>query len=524
MNDRLSRVDAEEILRFFLENTPTVGFVLDAQGVFLVSEGASLSLLGLEPGEVVGKNAFEIYTDYPEVLSALKTAYGGTRCRRSTFVQGSYFETVFSPVVDGNNRVDRVLGISISVNREKQLESKYAESESIARSIIQSSPMGIILYELNEKDELILKEVNSATEEILGIPLMDQRGKPMLEIFPGLTETEVPRSYRMAAAEGIPYHTEQIEYSDDKVSGAFTVDAFQTRPGAVAVFFRDITERIKIQKEIQALNEELEDKVRKRTKDLEETRDRLIEAEKMSSLGRLVAGVAHEINTPVGICKTGISFIEENIAEMKRVFIDGELTLARFEEFLETMRESAASSHKSIDKASSLIKSFKDVAVDQNVEEKRFFNVGEYVGEVLLSLHNRIKNTSCDIDVSCPPDLIAYNRPGALFQIITNLVMNTLMHGLTDDRCGSVFLSFERIGDAIRFRYTDDGPGLSEEGRRKIFEPFYTTKRALGGTGLGMNIVYNLAKRTLGGKITCPENPEGGFVCEITFPAGDGAG
>jgi signal transduction histidine kinase len=237
----------------------------------------------------------------------------------------------------------------------------------------------------------------------------------------------------------------------------------------------------------------------------------------MSSLGRLVAGVAHEINTPVGVCKTGISYIEELVRNLRDRFNSDELTLEDFNDTLDSLAESAASSHKSIDQAASLIRSFKNVAVDQTRSASRQFPLKAYIEEVLLSLHNRLKTSSCDIVLECPEDLIVETDPGAIFQIVTNLVLNTLAHGLNDGRCGTVLINITKRKDRIQMTYSDDGPGLDEEGRRCIFEPFYTTKRDIGGTGLGMHIVYNLVTQTLHGEISCPDSPDRGFLCVISF-------
>jgi PAS domain S-box-containing protein len=273
-------------------------------------------------------------------------------------------------------------------------EEKLIISEQQFRSVIESSPMGVHLYKLDSEGRLVLEGSNAASDKILGITTSDLIGKTLEEAFPPLKVTEIPHRYRDAAVNGIYWKTEQINYHDEKITGAYEVHAFQTRPGAMAVFFMDVSERIRAREEIRHLHETLEHKYAKRTRELEEAKEHLVESEKMSSLGRLVAGISHEINTPIGVCKTGISYIEDLVGEMQGKFLKGELSSSDFEENLKSITECAASSHKSIDRAASLTKSFKMVAVDQSNEEIRVFNVRSYVDEILISLHNQIKKSA----------------------------------------------------------------------------------------------------------------------------------
>ncbi|MDF1567298.1 MAG: PAS domain-containing sensor histidine kinase [Spirochaetaceae bacterium] len=512
-----SHPDFNFLFRTIVLNSQAINYILDKDGVFLLSEGRALESLGLNPGQVVGTNALEMYALFPDVVTMLKRSLAGESCRGVFEVNGVFFDNLMNPLFDDDGNVEFVIGISTDITARVLYAEKLETSERQFRSIIESSPTGVHVYELDDQGRLILKAANRTSDAMLGIQTSEKIGKSIEEAFPLLVDTEIPRRYLEAARDGVDWHTEQIDYDDERISGAFDVYAFQIRPGAMAAFFLEITEQIRSREEIRKLNENLEEKVRERTRDLEEARDKLVESEKMSSLGRLVAGVAHEINTPVGVCKTGISYIEELVQSLRDRFNNDELTLEDFNETLDSLAESAASSHKSIDQAASLIRSFKNVAVDQTRSASRQFSLKAYIEEVLLSLHNRLKTTSCDIVLECPEDLIVETDPGAIFQIVTNLVLNTLAHGLNDGVCGTILINITKRRNRIRMIYSDDGPGLDEEGRRSIFEPFYTTKRDIGGTGLGMHIVYNLVTQTLHGEISCPESPDRGFLCVINF-------
>ncbi|MCP5209006.1 MAG: hypothetical protein H7A01_17570 [Hahellaceae bacterium] len=229
--------------------------------------------------------------------------------------------------------------------------------------------------------------------------------------------------------------------------------------------------------------------------------NQLIEAEKMASLGGLVAGVAHEINTPVGLSLTGITHFQYLVERLEKRFKDGELEEEHFEKFMADTKELARSIHISLQRAADLVRSFKQVAVDQSHETIRKFNMAEYVEEVLISLRNRIKQTQIKVDVRCDPTLTINGYPGIWSQIITNLISNSLIHAYKPGDVGTIVMDVQVKGDKIAFVYSDDGKGMDENARTKIFDPFFTTNRENGGSGLGMNIIYNLVTQKMQGTI-----------------------
>ncbi len=254
-----------------------------------------------------------------------------------------------------------------------------------------------------------------------------------------------------------------------------------------------------LQKANLALRESLEE--------LHRTQNQLIQSGKMAALGNLVAGVAHEINTPVGIGVTAASLLEEKTSEIALSYSSGQLRRSDLEKYFKMATQSSTSILSNLERASELIQSFKQVAVDQSVEEKRRFRFKRYMDEVLLSLWPGYKRTGHTISVSCPDDLFVYSYPGVFMQIITNMVVNSLIHGFEDIEQGHIHISVSEQENELHFRYSDDGKGMNEEHIRKIFDPFFTTKRARGGTGLGMHIVYNLVTQTLDGQIECSSVP-----------------
>ncbi|WP_417672013.1 PAS domain S-box protein [Roseibium sp.] len=244
----------------------------------------------------------------------------------------------------------------------------------------------------------------------------------------------------------------------------------------------------------------------------------LVQVEKMASLGGLVAGVAHEVNTPLGVSVTAASYLEEKVAEISALMTSGALRKKDLESFLDTAKQSSAIISTNLNTASNLVRSFKQVAVDQSSEEMRSFQLLEYADEVVQSLLPTLKRTSHKVEVDGDRALTLNSYPGAVSQVLTNLIMNSLIHAYDDNEAGTLKITADRTGKTAVLRYSDDGKGISKEILSKIFDPFFTTKRGSGGSGLGMNIVYNLITQKLGGTISCESEPGEGIIFNITIP------
>ncbi len=252
---------------------------------------------------------------------------------------------------------------------------------------------------------------------------------------------------------------------------------------------------------------------------LELAQKELVESEKMASLGGLVAGVAHEINTPVGITVSAASFLEDRTKSLREHLRGGEIDEVQLQEYLDDAEESARLLLVNAARAAALIQGFKQIAVDRTSDERRRFNLRQYLEEAVASLGPQLRGSSHRVEIDCPPDIVLDGYPGPLAQAITNLVINCLRHAYTDDRKGTIRLkAFRDEGDVIELQCTDDGSGIPQSMRTKIFEPFFTTKRGKGGSGLGLHVVYNIVTRTLGGSIRVEESPSGGAAFVLRFP------
>ncbi|MBF0358215.1 MAG: HAMP domain-containing histidine kinase [Magnetococcales bacterium] len=248
------------------------------------------------------------------------------------------------------------------------------------------------------------------------------------------------------------------------------------------------------------------------------TQSQLVEAEKMAALGGLVAGVAHEINTPLGIGITAASYLHRRSKEADKLLKDEAMKKSDLDSYFAEAIESSGMIESNLTRAAKLIRSFKQIAVDQASEDQRKFNLKKYIEQVLISFDHRLRNTSHTVSVNCPEDLECNSYPGVFSQIITNFIENSLIHGFKNIESGKMLINIESTDDQVIFTYKDNGAGIPDENRQRIFDPFFTTNRSGGGSGLGMHIVYNLVTQTMGGKIECNSKVEEGVEFILIFP------
>jgi len=223
----------------------------------------------------------------------------------------------------------------------------------------------------------------------------------------------------------------------------------------------------------------------------------------MATLGRLVSGLAHELNTPLGISLVAATNLSDEIRTIRRLDQERTLTKSSFQEFLDTCDETQNILYSSLKRTADLVSSFKKVSVDQHVDEKRKVNLCEYLDDVLLSLGPQLKRSKVTIETQFPTKIVTTTSPGLWAQLVTNLVLNAIIHGFDDGTSdGNVYVRLHMQKKLIELSVVDNGVGIPAEKLRHIFEPFYTTRRAKGGTGLGLHIVYNLVTQKLLGHIT----------------------
>ncbi len=276
----------------------------------------------------------------------------------------------------------------------------------------------------------------------------------------------------------------------------------------------------------------LQDLVARRTAELQGAKDRaesalgelqgtqrqLVVAEKMASLGQLVAGVAHEINTPIGIAVTAASHLDEVSRKSAAKLREGALTRTALETWKSEVEEGTKLILRSLDRAAALVASFKQVSVDQSSDQRRSFDLAGYLEEVRLALRPMIRRSKHQFSIDCPTGIDVDTYPGALFQILTNLLANAINHAFDGVEQGHAELRISVAGNDVLLQFSDDGKGMSDEVLQRAFDPFFTTRRASGGSGLGLHIVHNLVTQLLGGEIELESAPDRGTQFKIRVP------
>ena len=288
----------------------------------------------------------------------------------------------------------------------------------------------------------------------------------------------------------------------------------------------------KLLKDTENLTNTLEEKVSIRTnelnlktqelelslRNLKETQQQLIESEKMSALGNLVSGIAHEVNTPLGNAITSSSIIEKETSYLIKEFDEGTLKRSTMEKKLLILNESTKLLNKTLNYASGLIKSFKQISVDQVTNDIRIFNIKQYIDDIFLTNHNKLKLIPVKIQIISEEDIMVKTSPGVIAQIFNNLIQNSIIHGFEDFKAeAKISVILETQDEYLIIKYIDNGCGINFDIKNKIFEPFITTKRNAGGTGIGLNIVYNLICQKLKGtiEVKSEENIETTFTIKI---------
>lgn len=264
---------------------------------------------------------------------------------------------------------------------------------------------------------------------------------------------------------------------------------------------------------------EVEKEKQKALDQLAEAQAQLIQRERMASLGSLVAGISHEVNTPVGIGVTAASMLKERATQLKRRANNGGVQPADVDRFVAVAEETTQIILKNLQRAADLIHSFKQIGVDQSSGQRRRFDLKTYIDEVLLSLLPQLKKTGHAVSVDCPADFTLDSYPGAIAQILTNFITNSLTHGFEHLPPGQIEIVAQRDGEIVQMRYRDNGRGVPPENVPRLFDPFFTTKRSAGGSGLGLHIVYTLVTQTLCGTIQVSSTLGKGLEFTLRFPA-----
>jgi signal transduction histidine kinase len=303
---------------------------------------------------------------------------------------------------------------------------------------------------------------------------------------------------------------------DRRVQGTSASDEVGAMARAVEVFRQNAIAKRKTEDELRTSKEKAESALL----ELNAAQQNLIDAERLAALGGLVAGVAHEVNNPIGISLT----VASSLARRSEMFeaelrSDTQLRRSQLEEFVRASRDAAQQLVANLHRAGELIQSFKQVAVDRSRPERRQFSLSEATDQIIASLRPVLKKAPITVSLEVPDGLIIDSFPGAYGQILTNLFLNAVNHGFADGRSGTITISARPRGhDDVEIIFADNGAGMTPDVQRQAFDPFFTTRRNEGGTGLGLHIVYNLVTQQLGGRMMLDSRPGQGTTFRIIMP------
>jgi PAS domain S-box-containing protein len=422
-----------------------------------------------------------------------------------------------SAVRDENGEVIRYEGTVRDITDQKRAEDAIAEGRRLLQMVIDTVPAVI-----NVKDhDLRYVLMNRYMAGIFGIEPHEALGHTTAELMAryGAAKTDENDKRVLSGRRELGFYEE--EYKDAAgnmrqwlVNKLPILDINGEIENIVTVAL-DIGERKRSEHEMRKARDAAEGALR----NLRETQNSLIEAEKLAALGRLVAGVAHEVNNPVGISLTVASALERKAATFATQVERGELRRSSLNEFLATTSDASSQLVANLNRAAELIQSFKQVAADRNYSDQRSFDLGDLTEQVVMSLRPGLRKHNLTLNVDCQPNLIMNSYPGPYGQVLTNLFLNAVAHAFPDGKPGVVDIQVRASGrDNVEVIFSDNGCGMSLDVRRRAFDPFFTTRRDQGGTGLGLHIVYSIVTTRLGGRLDLDSEPGGGTRIQMILP------
>ena len=371
-------------------------------------------------------------------------------------------------------------------------------------------------------------QINQRLTEICGISVEDHLGRSVRDCVPGLADA-VENIVRSIMNTGDPVTGIEVagQRADQAEERSWVTYWHPLRNSAgeivgINVAAEEVTERKRAEAALRESERELRsarDAAEAALQHIKETQNFLIEAEKLAALGRLVAGVAHEINTPVGTSLTVASSLERRTAVIAGELAQGNLKRSTLNEFLENSHAASSQLVANLNHAAEMIQSFKQVATDRNYSNQRIFDLGDLTEQVIMSLRPGLVDQRVSLHVDCQPGLAMNSYPGPYGQVLTNLFLNSVAHAFPDGTEGIVSVEVRASGDEnVEILFADNGCGMSLDIRRKAFDPFFTTRRDQGCTGLGLHIVHTIVTNGLGGRVNLDSEPDQGTKITIVLP------
>jgi PAS domain S-box-containing protein len=548
--------DSQSFYQSLSQASPVGIFRTDEQGVCVFVNERWCQITGLTPEQAVGDRWIRSLMEADR--TPVEVGWGQTLKKQIPFDLEYRFVRPDGatcwvhgqavPARDEAGAVVGYIGTLTDINERKLVDAKLSGlnqqlqalfDAAVEVAIIATDPQGrITLYNSGAQRMLgyTPQEIRGQSIAMLHRPgdlaacareLTQQLGRPVVDIQ---VFVEFTRNGRSDIRNWI-----YMRKDGRGVQVSLALSAVRNADGKVTGFLgmaRDITEHMAAQESLMQLNTQLDSRVNERTRalqqssqqlqaaldDLRRTQAQLVQSEKLAGLGSIVAAVAHELNTPIGNCVTVASALQDKTDSFGQQVAGGALRRSQLEDYLESAREGMQLLMRGLQRTHDLVSNFKRVAVDQSGSQRRQFDLKQAVGDVVALMLPTLRTTPHQLNMEVPAGLMMDSFPGAVEQIVNNLVNNSLLHGFAGRAQGVMLLSAQRQGDRLRLDYRDDGVGMSPEVLRHIFDPFFTTALGKGGSGLGMSICYNLITGPLGGSIEVASVPGQGSSFTIVLP------
>ncbi|MGW8390789.1 ATP-binding protein [Pseudoduganella sp. HUAS MS19] len=461
----------------------------------------------------------------------------GALARHSATLAQGQFSQLPESGGDELEVVTHSLNLMSAALRERiaQLEEsqrRLRESEERFRTLFDMTPLPLSVSDLEGR----IIGANQALVRTFGTPLAELIGRRSDEVTFWASADERQRIWHEFRLHGVVRGEMAAVLLPNGAPGQVAIwSSSLLLDGRHAIIWAllDLTQEMQAKQQLRELNDALESRVRERSAALEQanrdlshaletlqrTQHDLIASEKMASLGSLVAGIAHELNTPIGNSLLASTALDERVKEFKQSVADGTVRRSTLNHHLEEVQLACGLISSSLEKAASLIASFKQIAVDQTNDQRRRFSLHSVAFDTAATYAPRLRRSAISMEVDVPPELLLDSYPGSLYQTFNNLINNALMHAFEGRNSGHLWLSARaaEMGN-IEIAFRDNGAGMTDEVKRHIFDPFFTTKMGNGGTGLGMNIVYNIVTGVMGGRIIIDSAPGQGTTIRMIVP------
>lgn len=541
---------AAERLSATLESAPSIAIQwFDAEGRFLYWNEASTRMYGYAPRDAIGysiherplylKDADQVRTLAAVIRQVVNTGqpYGPAEFSlrhqdgRELIILASLFPI---PAEDGSRLV---VCMDVDVTEHRRALDDLAASENKLELIFNASPTALSVSEAG--NDYRAQAVNAAWQRLFARRSDEAIGRNGSEMRMWVNLAD--REALIAAVESQPdLHIREalLRNGRDEVMLCRISAQLVTIGGSRLLLMstEDITEQRRAEDQIRKLNLELEDRVVERTEALSaanaelamnlealrQAQQQLVQAEKLSALGRLVAGVAHELNTPIGNSLMAVSSLREPMEQIRAAMAGGGLKRSMLESFVAHVGEGTDIAQRNLSRAAELVMSFKQVAVDQTTSQRRRFKLDAAIEEILLTLNPMLKRSAHKLSLDIEDGIELDSYPGPLAQVITNLVHNALLHAFEGrESGGQISIRARRLeaqAGLVQLDVGDNGLGIPAQAMGRIFDPFYTTRMGRGGTGLGLHIVHNLVTQLMGGQIRVQSQEGKGTVFELLLP------